>query len=343
MIVFSSRDLLVIASVAFARAAFDEDASCRSSSREVHGAALLQARSSRAHQQSPRPISVQGGGFSLASETVDIEDVDNRPGTPVSDHWSCHQVRQVRVEEVPKSKNIAVLVPFREQSGKERHRELEGLLASLLPYAQELEQNEGVSFKIYVIEQSGDGHFNRGALMDVGFHLAEEFFGDMSFTAIAQDCDFVPDERMIQWYSRSGDGPIHLASYAYCPGFGGVTIFRNDQYRAMDGYSHSMWGWGGEDDDAMDRWMAVRSRVVLAPSGGERFKDLGKSEDKVRDKSHYEKSMAVWKRDNQDQNWVREGLDGLKYTLLSKVPHESPIVEHVVVELGGSIDPEAQL
>ena len=28
----------------------------------------------------------------------------------------------------------------------------------------------------------------------------------------------------------------------YCPGFGGVTIFRNDQYEAMDGYSHSMSG-----------------------------------------------------------------------------------------------------
>lgn len=342
MIALVARHVFVLTAALSASQGRDEDVACVVGAGEVQGAALLQGRSSRASQHSPRPVNLQGGGFSLASETVDIEDVDVRPGTPVSDHWSCHQVRQVRIDELPTSKNIAVLIPFREQSGKERHRELEGLLDSLLPYAQKLQQDEATSVKIYVIEQSSEGHFNRGALMDVGFHMAENEFGDDDFTAIAQDCDFVPDEGMIQWYSRSGDGPIHLANYAYCPGFGGVTIFRNDQYRAMDGYSHSMWGWGGEDDDAMDRWMADRSRIVLAPAGGERFKDLGKAEDKARDKSHYEKSMAVWKRDNQDQNWVREGLDGLKYTMLSKVPHESPIVEHVIVELGGATSAEAQ-
>merc|ERR1719247_1407113 len=165
----------------------------------------------------------------------------------------------------------------------------------MLPYAQKAAQEDGARFKIFVIEQSAKGHFNRGALMDVGFQAVETFFGNEPFTAIAQDCDFVPDEKMILWYSRSGDGPLHLASYSYCPGFGGVTIFRDDQYRSMDGYSHSMWGWGGEDDDAMDRWMSNRSRIVLAPSGrlGESFKDLGKSEDKARDKASYGKSMEV--------------------------------------------------
>merc|ERR1719446_1201663 len=100
--------------------------------------------------------------------------------------------------------------------------------------------------------------------MDVAFQRAQELFGNENFTVVAQDCDFVPDERMIKWYTRSGDGPIHLASYVYCPGFGGVTIFRDDQYKAMDG------------------WMSDPTHVVLAPSGGERFKDLGKAEDKAR-------------------------------------------------------------
>lgn len=279
---------------------------------------------------------LRGSGFSLETETVQVEQPDVRPGNPVADHWSCHQVRQVAVEDVPKSANVAILIPFREQTGRERHQELAGLLEVLLPFAKNANQSSGTKIKFYVIEQSTDGHFNRGALMDVGFQLAEKSFGKEAFTAIAQDCDFVPDESMIQWYDRSGDGPIHLASYVYCPGFGGVTVFRDDQYRAMDGYSHSMWGWGGEDDDAMDRWMSDSSRIVLAPSGRARFKDLGKSEDKARDKQNYDRSMQVWKRDNEAQNWVREGLAGLQYNVLSRVPHESPLVEHVVVELGSA-------
>jgi hypothetical protein len=239
------------------------------------------------------------------------------------------------LEDLPKSKKIAILIPFREQTGQERHRELSVLLETLLPYGQKVSEEDGTSFKVYVVEQSATGHFNRGALMDVGFREAEQFYGK-DFTAVAQDCDFVPDDRMIQWYSRYGDGPIHLASYVYCPGFGGVTAFRDDQYKAMDGYSHAMWGWGGEDDDAMDRWMSESDRIVLAPNSGERFKDLGKSEDRARDKATYDKSMQVWKRDNQDQNWVREGLAGLKYKLLSRVPHDSPMVEHIIVELSGA-------
>lgn len=274
----------------------------------------------------------------MKSEVVELSDADVHPGSPVSDHWSCHQVRPAQLENLPKSKNVAILIPFREQTGRERHRELGVLLETMLPYAQKAAREDGANFKIFVIEQSAKGHFNRGALMDVGFHAAEAFFGKEPFTAVAQDCDFVPDEKMLPWYSRSGDGPVHLASYAYCPGFGGVTIFRDDQYRAMDGYSHSMWGWGGEDDDAMDRWMSDRSHIVLAPSGGERFKDVGKSEDRARDKAPYDKSMLVWKKDNQNQNWVREGLAGLKFTILSKVPHENPVVEHTIVELAGARD-----
>jgi len=280
------------------------------------------------------------GGFSVAQEAVKVEAVAEEPaaGLPVRDHYSCHQVRQRKLEEVPKSKNIAVLIPFREQSGQDRHLELAGLLDTLLPYGQKIANDEGVRFKVFVVEQSRNGHFNRGALMNVGFQSAQNFFGGEAFSAVAQDCDFVPDEAMIQWYSRSGEGPIHLASYAYCQGFGGVTIFSHAQYLAMDGYSHKMWGWGGEDDDAMDRWMSDSARIVLVPAGGERFKDLGKSEDKFRDKQSYDKSMRVWTADNQNQNWVREGLAGLQFSLLDHVSHVDPMVEHLVVELGGSSD-----
>jgi hypothetical protein len=269
----------------------------------------------------------------LRNESVEVENTESlQPGTPVMDHWSCHQVRRKNLEDLGTSKNVAVVIPFREQTGQERHRELAKLFETLLPYAQQAAQSEGVTFRFFVVEQNDDGHFNRGALMDVGFQQAQAYFGS-SFTVIAHDCDFVPDEKMIQWYTRRGDGPIHLASYVYCPALGGVTIFCDDQYSAMDGYSHSMWGWGGEDDDAMDRWMSDPNRIIIAPNGNERFKDLGKSEDKARDRTVYDKSMQVWKKDNQDQNWVREGLAGLKYSVLSTIPNESPLVEHSIVEL----------
>eukprot|EP00929_Paragymnodinium_shiwhaense_P114730 TRINITY_DN83221_c0_g1_i1.p1 TRINITY_DN83221_c0_g1~~TRINITY_DN83221_c0_g1_i1.p1 ORF type:complete len:347 (+),score=20.74 TRINITY_DN83221_c0_g1_i1:82-1041(+) len=297
---------------------------------------------------SPRSPQFRGGGFSLDTESVgEVADAALEAGTPIqgNDHWTCHQVRrkQITDPDLPTSKQVAILIPFREQSGQERHRELSSLLDNLLAFTKQ-KASEGVSFKIFVVEQSPRGRFNRGALINVGFKLAEDIYGnDNTFTAIGQDCDFVPDERMIQWYAKSGEGPIHLASYVYCPGFGGVTIFRNDHFRAMNGYSHSMWGWGGEDDDAMDRWMSHPERIVIAPAGDEKFVDLGKSEDRNRDKHSYDNSMSVWKADNSRQAWITEGLVGLKYSVLSTVPHDDSTVHHVVVELGNAGDKSNQL
>lgn len=276
----------------------------------------------------------RGGGFTLGIETASSSQVQLSPGTPVRDHWGCHQVKRQDASELPLSSHVAVIIPFREQDPAHgaRRKELDNLLANLTEAGREA-ASEGAQWQFFIAEQNEKGPFNRGALLNVGFQRAAAFFGESPFTAVTQDCDFIPDGEMVRFYSRSGDGPLHLANYVYCPGFGGVTIFASDQYRAMNGYSNEMWGWGGEDDDAMDRWMSTPSHIVVAPLGHERFKDVGKQMDGKRDRRHYDKSMTVWSRDVQQQGWVSDGLSDLQYQMLSEVQEADPAIEHVVVEI----------
>lgn len=225
------------------------------------------------------------------------------------------------------------MVPFREQGGHKRTDELATILNDLLTRSNGTAVAQGSELYIFVAEQSAQGSFNRGALLNVAFDRARHHFAGQPFTAVTQDCDLIPEDDMFKWYFVKGDGPLHLTSYIYCPSLGGVAVYSNDQYLTMNGYTNEMWGWGGEDDDAMDRWMAGPSREVIVPAGGERFKNLGGSFDNNRDKKHYDQSMQVWKVDNAEQEWVENGFSNLKYDLLETLPKTNARIEHVKVDL----------
>lgn len=294
------------------------------------------------------PLS-HAAGFFLSARTDDhtryLDASHLEKGRPVGEqHWSCHQVAREEAEDQSHSSNVAVLIPFREQMGKERQRELGALLQVLEANAKtHANAAQPTQFRFFVAEQSDKGGFNRGMLMNIAFDRASRHFKGQPFSAIATDCDFVPDDHMMKWYTKVGDSPLHLANYAYCPGFGGVTVFSAEQYREINGYSNDMWGWGGEDDDAMDRWMAHPERRVIAPAGDERFKDLGKMLQTVtfRDKRDYAHTVASWKEDDANQRWVSNGLSNLDYKVVGNATAgraaglmELPgLVEHVVVEL----------
>lgn len=268
-------------------------------------------------------------------------------GQPVEDHNSCHQVdkRELDDSAIEVSANVAVLIPFREQDGKERTRELQQLLENLETRASTSSPNNATNFRYFIAEQSDQGNFNRGMLMNVAFERASKHFKTRSFSVIAQDCDFIPDNEMIKWYSRVGKtSPLHLANYAYCQGFGGVTVFSAEQYRTINGYSNNMWGWGGEDDDAMDRWMSHPERRVIVPSGNAQFKDVGSKEVAHRDKQRYASSMVAWTQDDKNQQWVDNGLSNLQYNMLAEnAPgvlsgatrsfSNKQVFDHVLVEL----------
>lgn len=132
-------------------------------------------------------------------------------------------------------KRLGIIVPFRK---REHH---------LIQFVPHIKARLPLS-NIYIVEQFDDKPFNRAALLNIGFQM---FHKEFDYFA-AHDVDMLPIQADYSYPVK----PTHLASKAeqfgykmpYAEYFGGVTIFTNEDFITVNGYSNHFWGWGGEDD-----------------------------------------------------------------------------------------------
>ncbi|TKS87894.1 Beta-1,4-galactosyltransferase 1 [Collichthys lucidus] len=143
---------------------------------------------------------------------------------------------------------VAIIIPFRN-----RHEHLKLWLYYLHPMLQRQQLDYGV----YIINQDGEGVFNRAKLMNVGFVEALKEYDYDCF--VFSDIDLVPmDDRNLY---RCFQKPRHLSvaidifnfKLPYKTIFGGVSSFFKSQFLKINGFSNTFWGWGGEDDDLYQR------------------------------------------------------------------------------------------
>ncbi|XP_071341565.1 beta-1,4-galactosyltransferase 1-like [Trachinotus anak] len=201
---------------------------------------------------------------------------------------------------------VAVIIPFRN-----RHEHLTHWLYYLHPILRRQQLDYGV----YVINQYGEGTFNRAKLMNVGYAEALKEYDYECF--VFSDVDLIPmDDRNIY---RCFDKPRHLAvamdkfgfKLPYNNFFGGVASLSKDNYLKINGFPNTYWGWGGEDDDIyrriIHRGMSVsRPNLVMG-----RYRMIRHERD-----MHNEVNPA-----NPDklhltkQTMDRDGFNSLKYTV----------------------------
>lgn len=200
----------------------------------------------------------------------------------------------------------AIIIPFRF-----RHEHLKHWLFFLHPILQRQQLDYGV----YVINQDGEGIFNRAKLMNVGYVEALKDYDYDCF--VFSDVDLVPmDDRNL--YSCF-DNPRHLAvamdkfnfKLPYKAFFGGVSSLSKDQYLAINGFSNSYWGWGGEDDDIYNR-ITIKKMNISRPSlEWGKYKMIKHNRD-----LHNEKNREnVAKLKHTQDSMMEDGIKSLNYTV----------------------------
>ena len=205
-------------------------------------------------------------------------------------------------------KTLCVIVPYR---NRESH------LSEFLPWIERVLTAQHIEHTILVVEQREGKPFNRGKLLNVGYHHTKGSYDNYCF----HDVDLLP---LAADYSYCAT-PTHLAveveqfgwRLAYYEYFGGVVIFDRESFSTINGYANKYWGWGAEDDDVFGR--GAKKNIRLNRKTG-RFRSL--PHDRRIDQEEYEKNIEKLKefRESAADKIMEDGLNTLQYEVMQEKP-----------------------
>ena len=93
---------------------------------------------------------------------------------------------------------------------------------------------------------------------------------------------------------------------------GGVFAIRTEQYRQVNGYSNSYWGWGGEDDDLDVRIRYAKLTIQRPPARIARYKMMRHKQQKLNEQTTFKlrENFTKLKQDYEsDISDLRKKLD----------------------------------
>jgi hypothetical protein len=221
---------------------------------------------------------------------------------------------------------VAIIVPYRDlHASQKRAAHLAKFIPHMTAFLSKLVKNGRLSdYHIYIVEQSDDQRkFNRGKLLNIGFDLARKnnVHHDVF---IFHDVDLLPQENLEEAYSHFPKTPYHIARvwdrYANNPKyFGGVVSFSSSDYKRINGYPNTFWGWGGEDDELQKRCEKLGIQWEWPAKGTlEDLEEMTLTQklDFLRENKQW-KCMVKWEAlDEHVTTWKTNGLADLNYKVL---------------------------
>ena len=215
--------------------------------------------------------------------------------------------------DINKKTKLAIIVPYR---NREEH------LRMFVPYMQNFLGIE-YEYEIIVVEQCDSKPFNKGRLMNIGFEVMKHKYDFFCF----HDVDLLPINQ--SKYSEV-KCPTHLCAkldyYEWKPlyhkAFGGVTMFPKNDFIKVNGFSNVFWGWGCEDDEMIERCIKENCRIERRWNEYKGIPHI--KEDKNTAGVNKNRKMLYAARDNKNLDYKKDGLNTLKYKILSKTRYVSP-------------------
>lgn len=199
---------------------------------------------------------------------------------------------------------VAIIIPYRD-----RLPNLRDFLAYMHPFL--IRQN--LEYRIVVVEQAPGRPFNRAKLFNVGFRETEKL-GNVS-CYVFHDVDLIPQNprniyactHLVRHMSANID--IFDYKVPYDTIIGGAVAIRKSQFLAVNGFSNTFFGWGGEDDDFFNRITKDNDKISrFSPDISQYVMLNHKKQTPSADRYYF---LSTGK-----DRYCTDGLNSLKYTPL---------------------------
>jgi len=190
-------------------------------------------------------------------------------------------------------------------------------LKAMLPILVQNLRDSNINYKIYIINQNDDRLFNKGSLINIGVNI---IFNDCDYL-ILHDVDNVTFTKDIYKFNNISSNLVFRNSYfkanendnVYNGYFGGVLIFKKEDFVKINGFSNNYWGWGCEDTDSKFRCMY--NKIKMTRSKGH-FYDLHHKGLRFNDNPNYKENCALLaKAQGNKYNFQHDGYKQIKYNI----------------------------
>lgn len=159
-------------------------------------------------------------------------------------------------------KRLLIIVPYRD-----RQAHLNQFVPHMKTYFERDKIDKDIPYNGLIVEQEDGQPFNRGMLKNIGFMLGQETsdyvcFHDVDYLPIWADYSWADCPTPILYYgaeNRPIDPGRSDLTAQHNPDnlFGGALLVPNDDFRRINGFSNSYWGWGFEDLDMKARCLVA--------------------------------------------------------------------------------------
>ncbi|CAD5124823.1 DgyrCDS13084 [Dimorphilus gyrociliatus] len=222
-------------------------------------------------------------------------------------HLNIHLGGEFKPSHCNAIQKIAIVIPYRDRM--EHLKILVNHLHKVLP-------KQNIHYKIFVIEQSAPLLLNKGAIMNIGYLVAQQYF--VPDCIIFHDVDMLLEDKrhMYNCIQSPRHMGAHVDKFNYTQLYknvGGVFAIKPHQFRKVNGYHILFYGWGDEDMDMLQRLLISRLIPVKWPVPLSRYSMIKHSADVFYPKNQFRKSFLMHESNYHKLSYRDYGLSKLKY------------------------------